>query len=1069
MTPAFTTTSVTDDPVPNNNTVSVPTAITPSADLSTVIEPDNEYHYPGDTVTYTVSVINNGPATAATPSVSFAPPPQLTDAAYSTDGGQTWRTWPGSLTLEDIPNGVMSQFLLQGTIDPRTTGTVTATMTTTSPTNDPKTENNTADTTTNIIPVADLDVTATSDKENPKPGDTVTYTVNVHNYGPATAANPIVVYDPPLELDNVEYSTDGGQTWKLWPGNIMLDDIPDGDTTQFLVRGTVDQYATNAFDNMFQAASDDSPNNNTANVTTAVTDTADLVTTVTPDNPKPAPGDVVTYTISIVNDGSATSKSPTIIAFSSPELTNLQYSTDSGATWQTWLGTLALADIPNGDTSQFKIKGTIDPNASGEITPTFTAANANNDPSPSNNTATVPTADLKTTITTDNPNPLPGDTVNYTVSVINNGPVTAATPNVSFTPPAALTNVQYSTDGGILWQPWTGDLTLNDIPNRDVSQLLLQGTVAKDAADTITPTVTAVSPTNDPNTTDNTASVQVAVVPSVDLVTTIVPDNDAPKPEDTVTLTVTVKNNGPATAVSPTVTYAPPPSLTDAEYTTDGGLTWQPWLNSLTLNDIPNGETDAFLIRGTVADTATGILTQTITAVSPTNELAYANNSATVESAIVPQSDIAATVSADNNNPKPGDTVTYTVSVQNKGPAAATAPKVSFAPSSGLTNVQYSTDGGLTWVPWLGNLTLNNMPNEMISQLLVKGMVDQNATGTITSTFNATSQNIDLNPANNTAAATEPIADTADLTVTVTPDKTNAQPGDTVTYNVNVHNNGPAAAATPTVAFNPPPALRNVEYSADGGLTWRPWTGSETLSDIPNGGTTNRLIRGVIDPNTPGSVITPTFTATSPTIEPKPADNTVTVPTTVGSVSDLVTTVTADNNNPQPGDTVTYTVSVQNKGPAAATAPKVSFAPPLGLTNVQYSTDGGVTWHPWSGNLTLNDMPNGDTSKLLVKGTVDQNATGTITSTFNAASPNADPNPANNTAANNAKVTDSANLITTMTVDNPNPKPGDMVVYTVSVSNSGPATVKSPTVTEHTPKELSNVEYSVDGGLSWQP
>ncbi len=109
------------------------------------------------------------------------------------------------------------------------------------------------------------------------------------------------------------------------------------------------------------------------------------------------------------------------------------------------------------------------------------------------------------------------------------------------------------------------------------------------------------------------------------LVTAAITDNANPKPGDTVTTAVTVRNNGSAAAF-PTVGYAPPPSLTNVEYSTDCGNIWRPWPGSHALGGIPGGSSAKVLIRGKVSPKAAGSLDNTYTVTSSAGDIISEDN-----------------------------------------------------------------------------------------------------------------------------------------------------------------------------------------------------------------------------------------------------------------------------------------------------------------------------------------------------------------------------------------------------------------------------------------------------------
>jgi uncharacterized repeat protein (TIGR01451 family) len=100
------------------------------------------------------------------------------------------------------------------------------------------------------------------------------------------------------------------------------------------------------------------------------------------------------------------------------------------------------------------------------------------------------------------------------------------------------------------------------------------------------------------------------------------------------------------------------------------------------------------------------------------------------------------------------------------------------------------------------------------------------------------------------------------------------------------------------------------------------------------------------------------------------------------SKTNNVTRVTA-------GQSVTYTIVVQNSGPGTATGVTVVDNFPTTLTNVSYTSvaAGGATGNSSSGTGNLNQtvtLPAGSSITYTVVGTVDSNATGTLTNSATA-------------------------------------------------------------------------------------
>ncbi|EIJ34136.1 Ig-like domain-containing protein [Thiothrix nivea] len=84
--------------------------------------------------------------------------------------------------------------------------------------------------------------------------------------------------------------------------------------------------------------------------------------------------------------------------------------------------------------------------------------------------------------------------------------------------------------------------------------------------------------------------------------------------------------------------------------------------------------------------------------------------------------------------------------------------------------------------------------------------------------------------------------------------------------------------------------------------------------------------------------------------------------------SDLGLAVTADKTNPLPGETVTYTLTLNNQGPSTATGIQVSIPLPAGLTYA--SDDGAGTFDPGTGIWNSGDLANGNSTTLSLTATV---------------------------------------------------------------------------------------------------
>ena len=225
-----------------------------------------------------------------------------------------------------------------------------------------------------------------------------------------------------------------------------------------------------------------------------------------------------------------------------------------------------------------------------------------------------------------------------------------------------------------------------------------------------------------------------------------------------------------------------------------------------------------------------------------------------------------------------------------------------------------------------------------------------------------------------------------DLVLAKTVDDSTPNEGATVTYTVQLTNNGPDAATTIVVTDIVPAGLTYVGASITGGdssddsdpagagLSW-------TVNTLANGASTSLTFQATVDAGTAGSTIVNTSSKTQDQVD---SDTTADDPSesiTVESI-DLVLAKTVDNSTPNEGATVTYTVQLTNNGPDAATNVVVTDIVPAGLTYVAGASitggDSSDDSDPAGAGLswTVNTLANGASTSLTFQATVDAGTAG---------------------------------------------------------------------------------------------
>jgi uncharacterized repeat protein (TIGR01451 family) len=174
----------------------------------------------------------------------------------------------------------------------------------------------------------------------------------------------------------------------------------------------------------------------------------------------------------------------------------------------------------------------------------------------------------------------------------------------------------------------------------------------------------------------------------------------------------------------------------------------------------------------------------------------------------------------------------------------------------------------------------------------------------------------------------------------------------------------------------------------------------------------------------------------------------------VGPQADLSITKTDGAATAIPGQAVTYTIVAGNAGPSPVTNATVTDMPPAGLTGVSWTcTASAGSSCPASGTASINASVNllaGGTATFTLTGTIAPTATGTLANTAAITAPAGvtDPSIANNAATDTDTLTPQADLSLTIG-DSPDPvAPGAVLTYTIRITNVGPSTSPSMTVTD---------------------
>jgi uncharacterized repeat protein (TIGR01451 family) len=310
--------------------------------------------------------------------------------------------------------------------------------------------------------------------------------------------------------------------------------------------------------------------------------------------------------------------------------------------------------------------------------------------------------------------------------------------------------------------------------------------------------------------------------------------------------------------------------------------------------------------------------------------------------------------------------------------------------------------------------------------------------GTFTSSLNATDFTL-----------TAQLAPTADVSI-VKNGPSGVAAGQNVVYSVVVTNNGPASANSVVVAD---PATANLTFVSNSVGCSNPWPCN--LGTLASGQTVTITSTYSTSPSFNGNV-TNTATVSAATPDPDNSNNSSTKTTNVGAQADL-SILKSGPASVVPGQNITYTVVVSNAGPSAATNVVISDPTPIGIA-FQSNSGGCATPYPCNVG-TLNA---GQSVSITSIYTVPANYGGaTVVNVASTSSDVNDPNPGDNSSPATTSIAAQADLA--IVKNGPaSVAPGQLITYSIDVSNLGPSTATSVVVSDATPPGLVFVSNSGD-------
>ncbi len=873
---------------------------------------------------------------------------------------------------------------------------------------------------------------------------------------------------------------------------------------------------------------DSTPNNSVtieddyAEVSTIpVLQSSDLSLTKTVNNATPLAGSQVTFEVIVTNNGPQDNTGVQITDLLPNGYTYSSFTVSTG-TYNSTTGIWTIGNLINGKSETLQLTAIV--NATGNylnIAEVSTASLPDPDSTPNNGVtteddyaevSTIPvlqSSDLSLTKTVNNATPLAGSQVTFEVIVTNNGPQDNTGVQIRDLLPNGYTYNSFTVSTGT-YNSTTGIWTIGNLINGKSETLQLTAIVNATGNYLNIAEVSAASlpdpdsaPNNGVTTEDDYAEVStVPVLQSSDLSLTKTINNATPLVGSQVTFEVIVTNNGPQNNTGVQVTDLLPNGYTYSSFTVSTG-TYNPTTGIWNVGNLINGKSETLQITATVNLTGNYLNIAEITAAGLPDPDSTTNNGVTTEddyaSAVTIPINQAANLSLTKtvNNPTPliGSLVNFEIVITNSGPQNVTNAEVTDLLPSGYTYNSFTATKG-TFNNNTGKWTIGSLLNGDSQTLQITAAV--NPTGNYTNIAEVTASSLpDPNSTPNNGIPTEddyaeatvtPSQALADLSITKAIVGGNLSPifGATITFEITVKNSGPQNATGIKVIDLLPSGYEYIIYSSTAGQYFDT-TGIWDIGTIPNGGSESLLISAKV--NTAGNYQNIAEVYTSNELDPDSTpNNNITGEDDISSlllspvpaVTDLSIEKNVINNNltPDVGSQISFSITVTNSGPSISTGVTVKDIIPSGYEYIFYNSTSG-SYDRNSGIWTPGTILPGNSHTLLINVFV-KSPTGTANEYLNTAEiMTADQFDPDSTPGNGVTTEDdydsisvtpvivTADLSISKTALNQDAvhNVGSTVIFTVTVTNNGPADASGVVVKDLLPPGFTYVTSSPTSGL----
>ena len=934
---------------------------------------------------------------------------------------------------------------------------------------------------TNIVPinVIDLAVNKTANHQNKtyNYGDNVEYVIEIVNNGPGIATDIIATDNLPEGLKFINANVPGGWTLSISNNKITIngEKLANGEKVLITIIAKAAKSNTTLINNIKVNGTgfDSNISNNNDSETIKITPLVDLAITKVVDNANPLFDSIITYTITVVNNGPDASTD--VVVKDIWPANGLKFITSTG-TYNPATGIWNVGELGSNEIATLTI--TAKTTAVGKFENKVSVNGTGYDSNLSNNNAsvniTVPDCVILNItkvatggIVSEEPNKevIAGEKITYTVIISNYGPSVAT--NVYLTDlfnADELLNMEYNSNGN--WVKYNNGIALGDIDVNEAVMILFRATVNHSTRGLINNTVKITTDIKDARGNFE-ANETVKAIDNSTLVINKTSNVDAINPGDLFNYTIVITAEGSSDSLGVILTDKLDQSLLDAHnavFYVNGNYVGK-WNGSYNIGTLKTGNSVTVTIEVKALNSANkDIFNKAIVE----NEEGFINESN--KTVHVNTVDLAINKTSDKVTYKYLDNVIYTIVVTNHGSDDSFNVTVRDMLPNTLRFISASGNyDPVTGIWFIGHLAKGQSATLTITaQAIFPGIITNDA--------NVTGSGYDVNLTNNHDNITITVPDCVILNVNkvaiggvinITGGIKNVVAGEEVIYQVLVSNHGPSTAVNVVLTDNyQTKDLTVVAYSLDN-ITWIPYTkgANINLGDMTSGSSILVYFKAMVNASTRGIVhnVVDITTDTDDVRGIFSAEEHV----NVMANSTLKVDKTAEIKELNPGDTIHYIITVTAGGSSDSlniVLKDILDSTLLDVNSATYAVD-GVNKGVWTGSLSLGKIATGNSVTVDIWAKVLSSADRDV---FNLVNVTSDEHPEGNTSNTTVHVR-IVDLAVDKLVNNSVPKYLDMIEYTIVVVNNGPDKSFNVTVGDLLPDGVkfisSNGQYNPDTGV----